>query len=485
MHKPTPSRRATSLCGSSRALWLAALALALLVGCIEHSSDPARLASPRDQGSWVLDGAGLIGEREKDINRVLDKLEADVGAEVAVVTVYSIGPDVPKDFATVLFEHWGIGKAGQDNGVLILHVVDQRRVEIETGYGAEQVLTDARAKRIIDEVTIPFFKAESFGDGHYETVRAIDHALRNGGSLNGRAEWERQPGEVVDIVSPGATVPTRNEVAYPDSPLGYTLVLLVVLWLVAVHIARARFASPRALTLHEKSGPFLYVATAAGVVLLTGSLWGYVVGSVFAVPSMVLVALVRWRTSRAKPDLHRVCRRCQAGMRAPLSESEEDAFLSEAQRVEERIGAFDYDVWACPCGEVLVEARESWGSASACPGCSHKTVVAASNLVRAPTHEQEGSLQVTADCALCDFHEVTLRTLPKLEAGVSTFSIGAYSSPSTGHRSPSWGSSSSSSWSSSSSSSWGSSSSSSSSSGGSFGSFGGGRSGGGGAGGSY
>ncbi|NLC57662.1 MAG: hypothetical protein GX774_12555, partial [Armatimonadetes bacterium] len=41
----------------------------------------------------------------------------------------------PKQFATALFNRWGIGKKGKDNGVLVLLVMEARRVEVETGYG--------------------------------------------------------------------------------------------------------------------------------------------------------------------------------------------------------------------------------------------------------------------------------------------------------------------------------------------------------------
>ena len=48
-------------------------------------------------------------------------------------------------------EKWGIGQAKEDNGVLILLARDDRKIDINTGYGVEHLLTDAMCKRIIEK----------------------------------------------------------------------------------------------------------------------------------------------------------------------------------------------------------------------------------------------------------------------------------------------------------------------------------------------
>jgi uncharacterized protein len=58
-----------------------------------------------------------------------------------------------------------IGKKRQDNGVLVLISVGDRRVEIETGYGVEALLPDAKVGNIIDTQIIPYFKKGDFAGG--------------------------------------------------------------------------------------------------------------------------------------------------------------------------------------------------------------------------------------------------------------------------------------------------------------------------------
>lgn len=122
--------------------------------------------------------AGVIdAATEQQINAAINALESKNGAEIAVVTVRSTEGRNAKEFATDLFHRWGIGKKGVDNGALILLVVDERRVEVETGYGAEGVLPDGRVGQILDDRVLPRFKAGDYGGGLLAGVQAIASVL--------------------------------------------------------------------------------------------------------------------------------------------------------------------------------------------------------------------------------------------------------------------------------------------------------------------
>ncbi|MEL6816031.1 MAG: TPM domain-containing protein, partial [Cyanobacteria bacterium J06598_3] len=82
-----------------------------------------------------------------------------------------------KTFATELFNAWGIGKAGEDNGVLFLVSKGDRRTEVETGYGMEGILPDAKVGRILDTQVTPQFKAGNFDGGITSGTMAIVSAI--------------------------------------------------------------------------------------------------------------------------------------------------------------------------------------------------------------------------------------------------------------------------------------------------------------------
>lgn len=112
----------------------------------------------------VSDPDGFLSDSaEMNINTALCAIRDK--ADVFVVTLATIGEADPKHFATELFNDWGIGDAATNNGVLLLFVEDQRALEFETGYGAEETLTDAKCERIFTNTVVPFFKAGDYEGG--------------------------------------------------------------------------------------------------------------------------------------------------------------------------------------------------------------------------------------------------------------------------------------------------------------------------------
>lgn len=112
----------------------------------------------------VSDPDGYLSDSvEMTINTALCAISDK--ADVFIVTLSSIGEAEPKNFATELFNDWGIGDAETDNGVLLLFVEDQHSLEFETGYGAEETLTDSRCERIFTKTIKPFFKKGDYEGG--------------------------------------------------------------------------------------------------------------------------------------------------------------------------------------------------------------------------------------------------------------------------------------------------------------------------------
>lgn len=107
------------------------------------------------------------------LDEALAELERRTGAEVAVVTLPSVeGGDVDRA-AEELFRQWGVGKRGNDNGVLILCAVRDRRVRIEVGYGLEGALPDALCGRIIRDRIVPHVKVGDYSAGLIEGTLAV------------------------------------------------------------------------------------------------------------------------------------------------------------------------------------------------------------------------------------------------------------------------------------------------------------------------
>ena len=137
--------------------------------------------NPRQEdGSWVTDMSDILSNKtEAKLNELILQLEQQNGTEIAVVTVPETTPSATsKEFTTELFNYWGIGKADEDNGVLFLISTADRRVEIETGYGIEAILPDAKVSQIIDTKITPQFKQENYDDGTLAGTQALVETLQ-------------------------------------------------------------------------------------------------------------------------------------------------------------------------------------------------------------------------------------------------------------------------------------------------------------------
>ena len=142
----------------------------------------ADVPNPRRlHGGWISDPShALSPPRREALEETLERLKRETGSEVTLVILPSIGNQVPKHFATELFNAWQVGREGVDDGVLILHVLDQRRVEIETGYGVEGILPDALCARLIREQAVPLLRAGKLDAAHSALVGGVAQALRQG-----------------------------------------------------------------------------------------------------------------------------------------------------------------------------------------------------------------------------------------------------------------------------------------------------------------
>jgi uncharacterized protein len=132
---------------------------------------------PRYRG-WVNDFAGVISSYyEEKMSVLAAEVKRKTGAETAVVTVEDMGGLEIEEYAVKLFETWGIGEQGKDNGILLLLAMAERKVRIEVGYGLEGILPDGRVGDILDTSVLPDFRNNDFGRGLYmglvEVTRVI------------------------------------------------------------------------------------------------------------------------------------------------------------------------------------------------------------------------------------------------------------------------------------------------------------------------
>ncbi|KAA6343034.1 hypothetical protein EZS27_009252 [termite gut metagenome] len=366
-----------------------------------------------DAANFVSNPDGILDTYTlSQVNKILQTLEADTKAEVAVVLLNSIGNNDIEGFAVKLFEEWGIGKKNVDNGLLILFVLDKRSVRFEVGYGLEGVLPDAICKRIQMQTMIPEFKNGNYGAGILAGVDRIVSIVHTNNS-----------NEVV-LLEPGKQ--STGIVWQAVLAICLSVILISSLWMhnivgkikndAKLPTNRARYY---ALKTKRKTVNYLTVAIVVAGSLLVLLLFHaiYVLYLMIILPAIIpatLYAKVQMRKMRKQPIRCNVCE----NMMHILPENEDNKFLVPSQDFEERIQSVDYDVFLCNnCGnKVVFEYDNKSSNYAKCPKCSAKTFTKkTSYMVQAPTHISAGLQRVVYHCKFCGYEKNYDMSLPRLQ----------------------------------------------------------------------
>ncbi|HEY9849175.1 MAG TPA: TPM domain-containing protein [Leptolyngbyaceae cyanobacterium] len=349
-----------------------AVSLPALAVRVEQVPNPRQV-----YGGWVTDMAGILSDStEKQLNQIISQLEATNGSEIAVVTVPETKPSAtPKQFATSLFNYWGIGKAGKNNGVLVLISHNERRIEIETGSGIQTILPNSKVSNIIEQQIKPQFKQGNFDGGTLAGTQALVVVLQKNTPLS--------------VSVPISSTATPN-IAYSNPTVYETAknsdILGLIGWLTGI--------------------------SGCGVL-------GAIAYRKLQRPTYVQ-AQGRSRTnSWFKKPLH--CINCQKPMKK-LDSSSVKPYLSKEEQVAKKIGSLTFEAWQCAnCYSTVNELpfhirayENNTGEFSTCHNCEELTVTRHQKILQSATQYSEGIKLITYQCHCCDYSYEQEKIIPRL-----------------------------------------------------------------------
>lgn len=135
---------------------------ALLVGAPALAQD----FPPPPEDSWILDSGDFLDDaQELALNQKLQANFEATDRPIYIATFPNLQGYSVEDFGYRLGRTWGVGDEKRDDGVLMVIGREERRMSIETGYGARVFLPDVLAGRIIRNTITPAFKAGDYYGG--------------------------------------------------------------------------------------------------------------------------------------------------------------------------------------------------------------------------------------------------------------------------------------------------------------------------------
>ncbi|MCO8041184.1 TPM domain-containing protein [Acinetobacter bohemicus] len=147
----------------------------------EIANDMAEGQIQRDLPSMnepVIDQANVLtaAEKQRISQRILSLYQAGK-AQIGVVIVPTTGQEDIFGYSMRVAERWQLGSKEHDNGLLMTVALNDRRIQILTGYGLEGVLPDIIANRIINQTITPYFKQGQYAQGIDAGIAEIESIL--------------------------------------------------------------------------------------------------------------------------------------------------------------------------------------------------------------------------------------------------------------------------------------------------------------------
>jgi uncharacterized protein len=194
-----------------RRLSLAACALMVCAA----AAYPVDFAALKPEG-YVSDFARVVDPGSRaNLERYCSRLDAQTGAQVAVVTLSTLAGEPIEDVANDMFRRWGIGQKGKNEGLLLLLVIQDRKMRMEVGYGLEPVIPDGFSGSILRAMR-PALREGRYGE-------ALTEAVQVAGSRIAEAK-----GVKLDTTLPRRTRPSASEIPWPVIIGGVVMLLLLL-----------------------------------------------------------------------------------------------------------------------------------------------------------------------------------------------------------------------------------------------------------------
>ena len=151
------------------------MAVALLL-CLTALATMAQVPERPNPPRLVNDFAGILGDCQW-LEDSLERIAMETSNQICVVTMNDFGGYDKAMMAYSIGQEWGVGKKGNNNGVVILikpKTEDSKgEAFIAPGYGLEGAITDAISTRIVNQEMIPHFKENDYLGGVWAGAQVV------------------------------------------------------------------------------------------------------------------------------------------------------------------------------------------------------------------------------------------------------------------------------------------------------------------------
>jgi uncharacterized protein len=185
------------------------LALLCCLGGQPSRAQTVEQVAPQVKASgYVTDLAGVLSQSGREqLTALCTEVDQKTQAQIAVVTIKTLGGRPVEDYSVDLATRLGIGPKNSDRGVLILFAIEDRQIRVETGYGLEPILPDGKTGGFQREI-VPLLRGANYDAAillitrRVADVIAADRGVTLTGSSPPPPDEERGAPRIPPIVIP-------------------------------------------------------------------------------------------------------------------------------------------------------------------------------------------------------------------------------------------------------------------------------------------
>lgn len=159
-------------------LWVICLLLFTTTSALWAQYTIPEKPSKVSEQTAVYDYVSLLDQTQKTaLSQKLIRYADTTSTQIVVAIISSTKGEDISFLGAKWGQKWGIGQAKEDNGILILMAKDDRKIDINTGYGIEYLISDRDAEQVINRVIVPAFKKGDYYGGLQAGTTALMEML--------------------------------------------------------------------------------------------------------------------------------------------------------------------------------------------------------------------------------------------------------------------------------------------------------------------
>ncbi len=133
--------------------------------------------TPPPRGEWVSDRTGMVSSATlAELNRIAEGVDASGAGQLGVLITTTTSGVKPRDFATGVFNNWGVGHAGTNDGILLFIAVNDRKAEIILGDGSK--VSSSQTDVVMQNDVVANMKRNDLDAALRHGARSLDDLMR-------------------------------------------------------------------------------------------------------------------------------------------------------------------------------------------------------------------------------------------------------------------------------------------------------------------